>query len=571
MPTDAPATALLKSESAHPDQSAIPGGRPPLLLAVLSALILWSAFPPTNWWWLAWVGLAPFFSLILSNRSTRSLYLSAWVGGFVFWLLSIQWVRLTDRDAWLAWVVMALVLSVWWPGFLLLTRVAVRRFHAPIMLAAPTVWVGLEYIRAHILTGFAWYYLAHTQHQNLPMIQVADLFGTLSISILIALTNAWLVDIARLPLRDIAGPTWRISKEQLARGSIVLALLFATASYGFYRLGTAQFREGPVIGLLQSNLEQSLKDPNNRDLIINIYETLTQRALRQPKPPDLLVWPETSYPLPFVVRDPAVDDPTFERFAREYNPETGRDYWSFWEKDSRRYLQDWSNAAETPMLVGSLFYHFEPRGLSRYNSAILFKPNAKTIERYDKIHLVPFGEYIPLIKLFPWLTVLTPYQGRTIPSLNFGTKPTEFRLDEYRIATAICFEDTIPQAVRRFFRAPDVPQPDVVVNLSNDGWFKGSSEHDTHLATSVFRAIENRVPLARAANMGYSAIIDGNGQVRATVAKGTEGVLVAPIPLDDRTSYYSMWGDWLGTICLILTTLILPVFGLQRLRSRQPS
>ncbi len=139
------------------------------------------------------------FMLVGSHRSRFSIYFGAWTGGMLFWTLSIQWVRLTDSDAWLAWLVMALVLSVWWPGFLLLTRFSVLRLRIPLMVAGPAIWVGLEFVRAHILTGFPWYYLAHTQHRTLPLIQIADTTGALGVSVLIALVNAWLVDLRTLP------------------------------------------------------------------------------------------------------------------------------------------------------------------------------------------------------------------------------------------------------------------------------------------------------------------------------------------------------------------------------------
>jgi apolipoprotein N-acyltransferase len=175
---------------------------------------------------------------------------------------------------------------------------------------------------------------------------------------------------------------------------------------------------------------------------------------------------------------------------------------------------------------------------------------------------VPFGEYVPLIGTFPWLTVLTPYHGpdAVIPSLSFGGEPAWFRLGSYRLAAAICFEDTVPRVVRRFFSAPDQSQPDLLLNLSNDGWFRGSSEHDMHLAVSVFRAVENRVPLARAVNTGISAVVDGNGRVIAALPKLQEGFLTQTIPLDDRVAFYSDCGDWLGVACLA-ATVALPLWA----------
>ena len=148
-----------------------------------------------------------------------------------------------------------------------------------------------------------------------------------------------------------------------------------------------------------------------------------------------------------------------------------------------------------------------------------------------------------MIETFPWLTAFTPYHGTHVPSLSFGRGPVWIDLGPYRLAAAICFEDTVPQVVRRFFReAKDGRHPDVLLNLSNDGWFHGSSEHDMHLAVSVFRAVENRVPLARAANTGVSAIVDGNGRVLKKLPKLEQDVLAGDVPLDDRSALYSRVG-----------------------------
>ena len=134
------------------------------------------------------------------------------------------------------------------------------------------------------------------------------------------------------------------------------------------------------------------------------------------------------------------------------------------------------------------------------------------------------------------------------------------------MAATICFEDTIPQVINRFFHGVDENhQPELLINLSNDGWYPNSAELDMHLGIGVFRTIEHRVPLARAVNTGLSALIDGNGEIRAVLPKNTEEVLSVTVPLDDRTTYYSRWGDWLGLSCLAVTIGLVPM-GLIRKR-----
>jgi apolipoprotein N-acyltransferase len=235
-------------------------------------------------------------------------------------------------------------------------------------------------------------------------------------------------------------------------------------------------------------------------------------------------------------------------------------------------LHTWTDRAKAPMLVGTTFYDHRKTALDRYNSAILFLPNVRAIHVYHKMHLVPFAEYFPLIETVPWLAALTPYAEEKLQSLSFGRKPLAIPLGPYRLAISICFEDTIPHVIRESFANADPSlQPDVLINLSNDGWFHGSAELDMHLASGVFRAIENRVPLARAVNTGLSALVDGNGEIRESLAKETKGVLSVTVPLDRRTSYYSRWGDWLGLSCLAISIGLVPMAALRRPKGSAPN
>ncbi|MHC5538997.1 apolipoprotein N-acyltransferase [Singulisphaera rosea] len=543
----------------------------PVVLALISGVLLWSTFPPADWGWLAWVALFPLFLLIKTPRSRISTYFGAWAGGMLFWLLSIEWIRLTDDDAWLAWIVMAAALSAWWPGFLLLARLAVLRLRLPVMVAAPTIWVGLEFLRAHILTGFPWYYLAHRQHNVLPLIQISDISGALGLSLLIAVVNAWLVELCTLPRFAPSPDGPRVVRSQVVRAAVVVTALTATVAYGVFRLSTAKFHDGPNVAMLQSNYEQSRKTAGDPDTLFLGYRTLITKALSGPFRPDMIVWPETSYPFHYYfVRESGVTNSMYEEQIKVFDPsrKNAGTYWANHLGEIENQIHSFVNAWKVPTLIGTITYHFQNSGFAKFNSAILFEPTVPSIQRYAKIHLVPFGEYVPLIETFPWLQVLTPYRDGHIPSLTFGTEATPFDLGRYRFATAICFEDTVPQAVRRFFKNPkDGRQPDFVVNISNDGWFHESSEHDMHLAISVFRSVENRVPLVRAANTGISALVDGNGNVVSQIRKNTADVLFATLPLDDRSTFYSAWGDWLGLTCLVCTIALLPL-ALLPLRTR---
>ncbi len=540
----------------------------PIVLGLTSGCLLWLSFPPAEWSWSAWFALVPLFLLIPSRRSPGAIYLGSWAGGFAFWLLAIHWIWWTDRTAWLGWVVMSLFLSTWWPAFLFLARFSMGRLRLPIILAAPILWVALEYVRAYALTGFPWFYLAHSQYRQIYLTQIADLSGALGLSLLIAAVNVYWVDLLTLPLfrAGAEGPWWaRLTPSQRVRLVSVAAGLLGTLGYGAYRVETSAFRPGPRLALLQSNEVQEYNSEARKspDALRAIYGALVDRAVKSDPPPDLIVWPETANPYGYLAIDPGLDPGAFERLVKGINPKEVAADWKDWRDSSEIHFRRWIEAIRIPMMVGSTMHDFRPSGYSRYNAAILFQAGS-AIQTYHKLHLVPFGEYVPLIDVFPWLINLMPFQGTRPHFLDFGSRPSWFELGRYRLAAAICFEDTVPQVVRRFFaEAPEGRQPDVLVNLSNDGWFHETSEHEMHLAVSTFRCVENRVPLARAVNTGVSAMVDGNGRIIRSLPRNTLGVLIGEVPLDDRTSLYSRLGDWLGLGCLaaLIGLLILGILA----------
>jgi len=542
--------------------------RHPVVAGLTSGILLWSAFPPVEWSWLAWIALVPLFWLAIQKGRLLHLYLGAWAGGLVFWVLSVQWVRRTDPTAWLAWLALALIFSLWWPGFLALARLAVFRLKLPLMMAAPILWVGMEFIRAFLLTGFPWYYLGHSQFRFLTLIQIADTTSALGISFLIALVNAWFLDLLSLPLLRSSPRGTRLTQRQTVRLWIVTLLMGGSLIYGAYRLSTAQFRAGPRLALLQTNFEQRYKMGGDPLTILVRIEHLIERAIDAEPRPDLIVWPETAYPYGYIVTDPATPPAELVRQVGLISNQITAADWIDKQQKIADHLHELTNRAGVPMLVGAILYDHQPDRLCKYNAAILFEPLVRSVQAYNKIHLVPFGEFIPFLDTLPWLTVFTPYRNGYVPTLTFGKDPLVLTLGPYRMAIGICFEDTVPHVIRRFFREAGAGrQPDMLINLSNDGWFHGSSELDMHLAVSVFRTIEHRVPLARAVNTGISALIDGNGEIRYALPRLTESVLSVMVPLDDRTSLYTAWGDWLGTTCLAVTIGLVPI-GLIRRKTR---
>ncbi len=571
MTTEAPtAQARESGRPSRPGSQVLPH---PFVLSVFSGVLLWLTFPPAEWAWAAWLALVPLFLLIKSRRSPLAIYFGAWAGGYAFWVLAVHWIWWTDESAWLGWLVMALVLSLWWPAFVFLARFADRGLRLPAILTAPIFWVMLEYLRAYILTGFPWYYLAHSQYRLIYLTQVADFAGSLGVSFLIAGVNAYLAELLTTPLfrAGATGSWWRrLTLAQRAKLASVVVALAGALGYGGFRVNTARFREGPRIALLQSGeVQQYDSDKRKSPAALQAeYERLVAQASRLVPKPELIVWPETSNPYGYWTIDPKLAKGRLDALVKELDPENIAADFLLRRDKVDAYFAAWMKELRIPMMVGTTTHDFRDSGYTRYNSAVLFgfEGGAK-VQSYHKFHLVPFGEYVPLLDTFPWLIRLTPYRGTRLHFLDRGADPAWFELGPYRMASAICFEDTVPQVVRRLFAdVPDARQPDVLVNLSNDGWFHETSEHEMHLAVSTFRSIENRAPLVRAVNTGVSAIVDGNGRILQSMAKDKVGVLSGVVPLDDRTSFYTRWGDWLGLSCLAsaIGLLVLGTFSPRR-------
>ncbi len=548
-----------------------------LLLALTSGGLLWLCYFPVAWGWLAWVSLVPMLALVRSPARTWVIYLSAWAAGLVFYWPVMQWMRVADPRMYFTWMFLATYCSLYFPLALCLIRFLDRRTSLPLVLTAPIVWTALEFFRSIFGTGFGWYMLGHTQHDALPVIQIADLTGAYGVTFLVAAVNALLFETlyGRCGFRAwLAGgdapPRWsRIAL--LMQGVAVLIVLVGTLAYGSWRLGQDRMTPGPGIALVQGNLDQRIRNlsavaDDAAQTVANHFIELSDLASRYR--PDLIVWPETSYPQDWMQEA----DGTPTDHTREI---------------ARRMAARW----RTSLLVGMNSLDLDAGGHGRrYNSAVLVDRNGKSGGRYDKMHRVPFGEYVPLRDWLPWMNSLAPYDFDY--SVWPGREYTRFPLAEastgehFTFGVLICYEDTDAAMARPYGGGDGQPPADFLLNISNDGWFDGTSEHDEHLAICRFRAVECRRSVARSVNMGISAVIDGNGRVlrsfeflqpsakadlnedlwriaeyegspdlpvsRWREFKKVSGVLLAVIPLDDRVSLYARWGDWLPWLCWIL-------------------
>jgi apolipoprotein N-acyltransferase len=526
---------------------------PPLVSAVLLSL----CFFPANAGFLAWVALVPLLSLVrLDAPATRprlwhaGLYLACWVAGMAFFAPVLLWMPVADDRMYATWAALTLYCGAYWPLTVWLLRRLDRGTPLPLVVTLPAVWVALEYARAHLLTGFAWYYLAHTQHNVLLLIQVSDLGGAYAVSAVVAAVNA----VAFEWLWAASGGTGVTVRSRWLQTGAVAGVVGACLAYGGWQLARSEPRLGPTVALLQGNLDQRLRNAegSSRKSLVGEYSTLLQRVRASGVPVDLVIWPETSFVAGWPVFDG--EGATDKELAE----------WRSWRNSTQAAASPVARELDAELLLGLNAYQLYAGGREkRFNAALRVTRDGEVPgDRYDKIHCVPFGEYVPLRDTLPWMKTFAPYDYDY--SITPGTSFTRFGLDtrdgrRFTYGAVICYEDTDPVLARQYV-APGTGRVDFLVNLSNDGWFDGSAEHEQHLAISRFRAVECRRALVRAVNMGVSAVIDADGHILAlpdgsatwSAAKKMSGVVMAEVPLDGRSSLYARLGDWLPQACGVL-------------------
>jgi apolipoprotein N-acyltransferase len=510
--------------------------------AMTGAALLWAALPPWDLWPLAWI--APVWWVLLIRRRElpgRRPYATLWLVGFVFWLAAIHWLRLPHWATAIGWVGLSAYLAVYLPLLIALGRVAVHRLRVPVVVAVPVIFAGLELARAHVLTGFSMGSLAHTQYRWLALLQVSDLGGEYVVDFVMMLVTTCLARM--VPWEGKSWVLW-----PLAPAGVVLA---AVLGYGTVRTSGAYTVPGGRVALVQGSIDVDFNlDESKRGNIFRDYCRLTQHAIQEYPHLDALVWPETMFPYALVSAEPDARPPAYWDCTRE----EFRKWLVERAPDGPRLLGTMGKAIRVPMIIGVDSLHFTATVCQIYNSAVLVDRSGGITARYDKIHPVMFGEYIPLARFFPWVYRLLP----TKASLESGKAPVAFRLGRMCLSPSICYETVLSHVIRRqiteLTAAGDCPN--VLVNLTNDGWFWGSSELDMHLVCGVFRAFECRRPLLIAANTGFSAWIDGDGRIVRQGPRRAPATLLAEVQFDRRTSPYLRYGDLPAGFCLAFCVLV---------------
>lgn len=474
-----------------------------VILPILSAFLLSLSFSSFNLWLFAWCGFLPLF-IALEKKSLRQSFIIAYLWGIVFWIMTIYWLVHVTL---IGQAVLILYLSLYFGLFG--CAIYCSRFLSAgrCLFFMPSAWVLLEYLRSHLLTGFPWALAGFSQYKNLPVIQIADITGAWGISFLVLLINVAFYLILR-----------KQSRIKISLIASVILLLFLT--YGFYKLSSnlslSADGKSLKISVVQGNIPQELKwDKRAVNFILNQYKELTVEAAKDK--PDLIIWPEASVP-------------------------------ALWGQDDDQFRQVFSLARELKvnLLAGAVSY-FQP---NYFNSALFIDQGGRPSEVYHKIHLVPFGEFVPFKNTFPFLQTIAP-----IGDIEPGREHTIFK-QPADFGVLICFEDLFPELSRKLVKAG----AKFLVNITNDAWYKEGSAPFQHLAASVFRAVENHVYLARCANTGISGFIAPSGRLLSVVRvpggreifiKGysSRDIYLAPV----TNTFYNRYGDLFIILCLLLS------------------
>jgi len=513
------------------------------LPAIISAIILSLGFSSFNLSYFAWIGFAPLF-FALHEKDAKSAFLLSYVCGFLFFLFSMYWlVNVTVAG----WIILSLYQGLYFGAFGLFFN---RRFmlHAPRFagyLILPSAWCILEYLRSHIGGGIGWNLMAYSQYENLPIIQISEITGAYGISFLIILVNFAVFTVVKMGIRCQKQNSSFFVKSNLSfkeeikahpfvQVLAVFLIVMSVLIYGQARIGelaeNSMSAKTIKVSVIQANIKQLHKwDSAYRNYILAQYKKLTIDVAAAK--PDVIIWPETAIP-----GYPDRDDRLME------------------------YVEGLAKKVGIPILAGAPLIAAESsRYEGDYNSALLFSRQGTIIRQYNKLHLVLFGEFIPLSRYFSWLYDILPLTGKFIP----GSEYTVFQLPLMRaspFSVLICFEDIFPDLVRQFVRNGAF----FMVNMTNDAWFGKTCAAYQHVSNSVFRAVENRRPFVRSANTGLSCFIDRSGMIYSRVEVRGEDIFVpghktslVVVYSDSFFTFYTRFGDIFTMFCFIVVAIFL--------------
>jgi apolipoprotein N-acyltransferase len=537
-----------------------------IALLLLSTGLLTASFAPVNQFYLSWIGLVPWLIVLDGTASKRSAFFWSWLAGTFFFIANMWWMYAVTSYGMVA---LMAILGLYWGyagiiiyglGILGKSRIALRpifNFLRPLLIAA--IWVAAsEWFRGtwpwH---GLPWLYLGSTQTPALWMCQIADITGVAGLSFLIVVMNAWVA-------------MWVINrfsiKGLVSSGILTLVMLGGVIGYGIYRLRTEPrlLVPGPTVMVVQSNFPQSNSGAKGAtaEQLKDFHFNTTWEALLVHHGVDLSIWSETMMP------------PLNEWIRQRY-------------PDIELVHQDLvylTRMTKSALLTGGEYVTQKPgaKQIEKRNTAYFYDHKGKQYsQRYDKIHLVPYGEFIPFKESVPWLYKLAVHFGppdMEAYSLVPGDEQhlTVFPLETpgskkvWHFVTPICFEDIDADICADMFRpepaTPDLKRADFLVNITNDGWFK-ANENSQHVQAAIFRSIENRVPTARSVNTGISGFIDPLGHAYGLLPARTEGTSIQQLQIDPRVTIFTRYGPIFSWICAGITVVLVVVSTMKWLRN----
>ncbi len=489
-----------------------------LFCSLLSAILLILSFPNFDLEFLAWFSLVPLFFAINGKTLFQSFKLGFLTGvlsflGIIYWVIVAvhTYGNIPLIISGLILLLLVLYLSLFIGVFTFISRFIQVRLRTQSFLFVPVLWASLEYLRSFLLSGFPWANLGYSQYLNLPFIQMAEITGNYGLSFVIVMVNGTLFEMLG---------QWPQKKLPHLKIVITVLVLLGFLIYGYIKINIVDRKmiKNPTlkIGLVQGNIDQSVKwDESYQKETMNIYERLSFKVAKGR--PDLIIWPETA--TPFFFQD-----------AKEFQP----------------IVLDIPKKTNAFLLFGTPSYKIEKGKVNHYNSALLVSPEGELKGKYDKIHLVPYGEYVPLGEYIPLGSL-----GEGIGDFKPGNEIFNFSLPQGKFGVLICFEIIFPDLCRKFVKKG----ANFLVTITNDAWFGKTSAPYQHLTIAIFRAIENRVFIARSANTGISAFIDPVGRIIKRGGLFTEETINGTIHLSKEKTFYTLYGDvfaWCCSVCSIL-------------------
>lgn len=519
-------------------------------LAVCSAVLLWLSFSPIGTGLIGWIAPLGLLLIVLRRSAlTRRDYVWLWISGCLFWLVTLQGIRLAYWPLYAGWIALSLYLAIYTPLFVWTTRRLVNH-GVNLIVAAPVSWVGMEYIRSYMLSGYCANMLGHSQARFPITIQIADQFGVYGVSFCVMFVVSCIALIWQ-QFGENNGSKIRIASYVVA----AVLVISAQCGYGTWRLQQADklASQEPLlrVGLIQENTPTMFDMPDDEGKSVKAawlrYRKATQELAASGQSIDLFVWPEST----FTAGSPWVTPAKISKLpASLEGSQVKVDSFLDWHQKARTEFEYKANmvidAIEfatdqefgSQLLVGCDIISYETGDSEFFNGAILTDSQGKPIGDYRKMHLVMFGEYLPLGPLLQWLRDLTGL------ILDAGDRPRCFDVNGVTVSPNVCFETMMPRIISSQVRelSGNGESPQVLVNLTNDSWFHGSSMLKHHLDCTILDAVENRRPILVAANSGFSAELDGSGRLLQMLGIYERGGLIAEPKLDLRPGLV----QWLG-------------------------